>query len=83
MSEPRFTTHPVAVARRNQSLECGEWIGQLNIKLVNGRMERIAIHCTKPQRHKDACEFVGVELVISRRRREDGGNASLILPNHD
>lgn len=84
MSESEFLTPPVAVARRNQSLECGEWIGQLNIKLMNGRVERVAIHCTKSKQHKDACEFVGVELVVSRRRREDGGNASLILPrNHD
>lgn len=68
------------VTRKQADLECGIHIGQLNVKLSNGTMEFIGINCTKPRLHKDACEFVGVELVISRRRREDGGNASLILP---
>ena len=74
----------VRVARRNTSLECGALVGSLNVKLSNGAVERIGVYCTKPKQHRDGCEFVGVELVISRRRREDGGNASLILPgNHD
>jgi hypothetical protein len=79
-----FGTPPPRVARRNQGLECGILIGHLNIKLTNSQMEFIAIHCTQPRHHRDECLFAGVELVISRRRREDGGNASLILPgNHD
>lgn len=69
-----------AIARRNAMRECGELVGRLSIKLTGGTMEIIAVNCTKPKHHKDGCEFVGVELVISRRRREDGGNASLILP---
>ena len=76
----RFSTHPQRIARRNQSLECGMLIGRLNIKLNSGAVEFIAVHCTQPRHHRDECLFAGVELVISRRRREDGGNASLILP---
>jgi hypothetical protein len=76
----RFTTHPERAARRNQDLECGILIGHLNIKLTSGRVEFIAIHCTQPRHHLDECLFAGVELVISRRRREDGGNATIMLP---
>ena len=68
------------VTRRHGDIECGELVGQLNVKLNSGQMERIGIPCTKPKLHRDACEFVGVELVISRRRRDDGRNASIILP---
>jgi hypothetical protein len=68
------------VARRRPELECGAEIGHLAIKLDDGHMEFIVLHCTKSKLHIDECQFVGVELVISRRRREDGGNASLILP---
>lgn len=70
------------IARRQEHLECGIIIGQLNVKLSDGSLEFIGIPCTKRKGHLDGCEFVGVELVISRRRREDGRNASLILPGN-
>lgn len=74
MAEPR-------VQRRASHLECGELVGRLNVKLSDGTMQFIAIPCTKQKLHTDACEFVGVELVVSRRRRDDGHN-SIVIPSH-
>lgn len=68
------------IQRRNEQLECGEPVGRLNVRLSDGSMEWILIPCTQYKGHFDACHFEGVELVITRRRREDGKNASLILP---
>lgn len=68
------------VARRRPDLECGAIVGHLAIKLDDGAMEFVVLHCTKSKLHIDECQFIGVELVVSRRRRDDGRNASLILP---
>lgn len=76
-------TESPRVERRNQSLECGIKIGQLNVKLSTGQMEFIGIYCTKSKHHRDECAFVGVELVISRRRRDDGKNAIILPGRHD
>lgn len=67
------------VARRNPERECGIIVGHLAIKLDDGAMEFVVLHCTKARLHIDECQFVGVELVISRRRRDDGRN-SIIIP---
>jgi hypothetical protein len=67
-------TDPLIVSRRDQHLECSKIIGRLNVKLSSGQMEFIGIPCTKPRLHLDACEFVGVELLITRRRRGDGSD---------
>lgn len=67
------------VARRHPERECGATVGRLAVKLDDGHMEFIVLHCTKSRLHIDECEFVGVELVIKRRRRDDGRN-SIIIP---
>jgi hypothetical protein len=69
------------ISRRDQHLECSQLVGQLNVKLSDGSLEFIGVYCTKPKGHRDGCEFVGVELVITRRRREDG-QSGLYLPGH-
>lgn len=69
------------VARRRPHLECGAEVGHLAVKLDDGHMEFIVLHCTKSKLHIDECAFIGVELVITRRRRDDGRNA-IIIPRH-
>lgn len=57
------------VDRRNANVECGVIVGHLNIKLKEtGALEFIAIPCTKPMLHRDACAFEGQSLVILRRQ---------------
>lgn len=60
------------VLRRNAQSECGLPVGQLSVKIQGSPrpFDTISFYCTKLKNHRDACEFVGVELVISRRRRE-------------
>lgn len=69
------------VARRHPELECGAIVGHLAVKLDDASMEFIVLHCTKSKLHIDECQFIGVELVISRRRRDDGRNAIIIPRN--
>lgn len=58
------------VLRRNAERECGTLVGQLSIKIRNlPDYQTVSFYCTKPILHADACEFVGNELVVSRRRR--------------
>lgn len=60
---------PLTAARANSHLECGEIIGHLNIILKeNGRMQAVALPCTKPKLHRDGCAFEGKELIVMRRR---------------
>lgn len=59
------------VLRRNASQECGAPVGQLNIKVQNiPNVQTVSFYCTKPKLHRDECEFVGVDLVVKRRRRD-------------
>lgn len=71
------------VLRRNTEQECGRPVGQMNIKIhgVEG-FQKVSFYCNQPRLHRDQCSFVGTDLVVTRRRREDGqdGLSRLILP---
>lgn len=67
------------VLRRNSAAECGLPIGQMHLALKRDdkSFETVSFYCTKLKNHHDACEFVGKELVVTRRRREDGKDRAL------
>lgn len=62
------------VLRKGQQAECGLPVGQMHLKIKGSDrpFDTISFYCNKPKRHLDGCEFVGKELVVTRRRREDG-----------
>lgn len=61
------------ILRRSQS-ECGLPVGQMHLKIEGSPrpFDTVSFYCTKDKNHKDGCEFVGSELVVTRRRRDDG-----------
>lgn len=69
MPEPSRLTQDVQ--RANPKGECGQPVGQLNIKLSRSFLpfETVSFYCNKTKLHLDECAFVGVELVVTRRRR--------------
>lgn len=64
------------VLRRNAENECGTPVGQVSVK-VHGLpdFQTISFYCNKPRLHRDECQFVGKDVVISRR-------AHPIIRNH-
>lgn len=55
--------------RSSRPLECGRPIGRVYVKNLKGREEFVGFYCNKPQRHLDACEFVGTEVLIRSRQQ--------------
>lgn len=60
------------VLRRNPEGECQTPIGQVNIA-VKGLpgFQTVSFYCNKPRLHNDECEFMGAEVRVRARRRED------------
>lgn len=60
------------ILRRNSTAECGALVGHMALKIQGSPREFdiVNFYCTKPKQHRDACAFVGVELMVVRRRRE-------------
>lgn len=68
------------VLRRNPERECGTPVGQISVKIQGiSRFQTISFYCNKPRLHRDECAFVGTNVVVRARRREDQGSA-IILP---
>lgn len=59
---------------RSNPNECHLPIGQMHLKIQGSPrpFDTVSFYCTKLRNHLDACEFVGTELVVIRRRRDDG-----------
>jgi hypothetical protein len=62
--------------RRNSEAECGQPVGQISV-LIHGipDFQTISFYCNKTRLHTDECAFIGADLVVRRRRREDGQSA--------
>ncbi len=60
------------VLRRNPEGECGTPIGQLNIA-VRGLpgFQTVSFYCNLKRLHKDACVFVGQEIVVHGKGHPD------------
>lgn len=58
------------VLRRNAEHECGTPVGQVSVA-VNGLpgFQTISFYCNKPRLHRDACAFVGKDVVVMGRLR--------------
>lgn len=63
------------VLRRNADQECGTPVGQMAIK-IHGLpdFQVISFYCNQPRLHTDECRFVGADLEVRRRRRDDGAD---------
>jgi hypothetical protein len=51
-------------------------VGQMHL-VIDGSprpFDTVSFYCNKDGGHRDECAFIGVELIVTRRRREDGGN---------
>lgn len=61
----------IPILRKNAQVECGQWLGNLNVMLKEQLAEQnvhfIAVHCTEPIGHQGACQFVGDHLIVRRR----------------
>ena len=67
------------VLRRNPERECGTPVGQVAVKIQGVGMEVISFYCNKRRLHTDGCEFVGNDVVVRARRREDGRDSIGVL----
>lgn len=70
------------VLRRNADNECGTPLGQMNIKIHDlPGFQRVSFYCNQPRLHTTGCRFVGADLVVMARRRDDSeGRINLITP---
>lgn len=63
------------VLRRNAERECGAPVGQMALK-IHGlpEVQVVSFYCNQPRLHTDGCRFVGTDLVVLKRRRDDGAD---------
>lgn len=63
------------VLRRNAEQECGAPVGQMAIKIHNlPDFQVVSFYCNQSRLHTDECRFVGSDLEVRRRRRDDGAD---------
>lgn len=60
------------VLRAKRASECGLPVGQMNVKIMGSPrpFDTISFYCTGDKNHQGQCAFVGVDLVVTKRRRE-------------
>lgn len=70
------------VLRRNPENECGIPLGQMAVKIQGlPDIQVISFYCNQRRLHTGACQFLGADLVVISRRREDGRDSvSLLRP---
>lgn len=67
------------VLRRNAERECSTPVGQVSVKVRNlPGIQTISFYCNKPRLHTDECAFVGADVVIRKRRRDDHGSQIIL-----
>jgi hypothetical protein len=58
------------VLRKNAKDECGEFLGNINLALQNGKIEAAAFYCNGKKLHRGACAFVSTSGLIVQRARQ-------------